>query len=206
MSRGSLAARADPTPACEGARGISGAYPSCRRSSLQSPKRGTSTIASIPAPCSLDQPVRGPVPSRVFVADDVEPAQTRRRQEGGEVRGQERGGHRQGRHAHGPVGGADREALCGRRLARPARVRRPQLTDKVPDVSGRDQRRRAANDGSVAALSASTPCREGYVRRANLFTRYAGTGFMKGAQATSTSARRSSTGTSRPISSDPLGS
>ena len=77
----------------------SASMPSVRRSSLKSPSRGDRAIASIPA--SFARSIRlaiAPSPGRIVVAGDIEPAQRRWEQDGGEMRGRERGHHRHGGH------------------------------------------------------------------------------------------------------------
>ena len=73
--------------------------PNVRRSSLKSPSLGDSGNR-LDAGCLARADVRAaaaPITGRIGVAGDVEAAQRRREQQGGEVVGRERRGHRHGR-------------------------------------------------------------------------------------------------------------
>ena len=64
---------------------------------MKSPSLGDRVIASIPASLrSVDQARHRAVAGRIVVAGDVEAAQRRREQDGGEMRGRKRGDHRHG--------------------------------------------------------------------------------------------------------------
>ena len=75
----------------------SASTPSQRRSSLKSSRVGDNTIASIPAALRpVDQTRRRALARRIIVADDIETAQPRRKQDSGEMRRRERRHHRHG--------------------------------------------------------------------------------------------------------------